>query len=86
MKGCFYYLFTLTYSAEGEAFPGGSVVKSHFANAGDVCLILGQEDPMEEGNATLYCIVAWEVPWTEEPPGQPTVLGVAKQSDMSSSD
>ena len=37
---------------------------------------------MEKEMATLYCIVAWGVPWTEEPPGQPPVLGVAKQSDM----
>ena len=30
---------------------------------------LGQEDPLEEGMATLSCILAWKIPWTEEPGG-----------------
>ena len=34
---------------------------------------LGQEDPLEEGMATCSSILAWEIPWTEEPGGlQPT--------------
>ena len=28
---------------------------------------LGQEDPLEKGMATHSSIVAWEIPWTEEP-------------------
>ena len=28
---------------------------------------LGQEDPLEEGMATHSSILAWEIPWTEEP-------------------
>ena len=28
---------------------------------------LGQEDPLEEGMATHYSILAWRTPWTEEP-------------------
>ena len=28
---------------------------------------LGWEDPLEEGMATLYSILAWKIPWTEEP-------------------
>ena len=28
---------------------------------------LGQEDPLEEGMATHSSILAWTVPWTEEP-------------------
>ena len=28
---------------------------------------LGQEDPLEEGMATYSSILAWRVPWTEEP-------------------
>ena len=27
---------------------------------------LGQEDPLEEGKATLSSILAWKIPWTEE--------------------
>ena len=29
---------------------------------------LGQEDPLEEGMAT-HSILAWRIPWTEEPVG-----------------
>ena len=28
---------------------------------------LVQEDPLEEGTATQSTILAWEIPWTEEP-------------------
>ena len=30
---------------------------------------LGREDPLEEGMATHPSILAWEIPWTEEPGG-----------------
>ena len=30
---------------------------------------LGQEDPLEEGMATSSSILAWGIPWTEEPGG-----------------
>ena len=29
----------------------------------------GQEDPLEESIATHYSILAWRIPWTEEPEG-----------------
>ena len=35
---------------------------------------LGQEDPLEEGMATHSSVVAWEIPWTEEP-GRPQTIG-----------
>ena len=28
---------------------------------------LGQEDPLEEGMVTHSSILAWRIPWTEEP-------------------
>ena len=28
---------------------------------------LGQEDPLEKGMATHSSILAWRIPWTEEP-------------------
>ena len=28
---------------------------------------LGQDDPLEEEMATQSSILAWEIPWTEEP-------------------
>ena len=30
---------------------------------------LGQEDPLEEGMANHSSILAWRIPWTEEPSG-----------------
>ena len=32
-------------------------------------LSLGQEDPLEKGMTTHSNILAWEIPWTEEPGG-----------------
>ena len=34
---------------------------------------LGQEDPLEEEMATHSNILAWEIPWTEEPGGLPSM-------------
>ena len=30
---------------------------------------LGGEDPLEEGTATHPSVLAWRIPWTEEPGG-----------------
>ena len=30
---------------------------------------LGWEEPLEEGMATHFSIVAWRIPWREEPDG-----------------
>ena len=30
---------------------------------------LGREDPLEKGMVTYFCILAWRIPWTEEPGG-----------------
>ena len=35
---------------------------------------LGQEDPLEEGTATHSSILAWRIPWTEEPGGLGVLL------------
>ena len=32
-------------------------------------LFLGQEDPLEKETATHSSMLAWEIPWTEEPDG-----------------
>ena len=48
-------------------FPDGSVVKNLPANAGDSVQSLDQEDPLEKEMATHSCILAWRIPWTEEP-------------------
>ena len=38
-------------------------------NTGDTGSILGQEDPLEKEMATHARILAWRIPWTEEPGG-----------------
>ena len=49
------------------------MIKSLPANAGDS----GREDPREKGMAIHSSILAWKIPWTEEP-GRLQVHGVAK--------
>ena len=41
---------------------------------------LGQEDPLEKEMATHISILAWKIPWTEEP-GGPQFMGL-QESDM----
>ena len=43
---------------------------------------LGQEDPLEEGMAAHSTILAWRIPWTEEPGGLHSMDG-RKDLDVS---
>ena len=45
------------------------MVKNQPANAGDKDLIPGLERPPGEEMATHSSILAWKIPWTEEPGG-----------------
>ena len=48
------------------------MVKNLLANAGDTRdagSIPGSEDPLEKEMATHSNILAWKIPWTEEPGG-----------------
>ena len=58
-------------------FPGGSVVKNPPANARDPGLIPGLGRSPEEEMVTPSGILAWEIPWREEP-RQVTAHGVAR--------
>ena len=54
-------LFAVSYCTTG---------KEPSANAGDIrdmSSILGQKDPLEKRTATHSSILAWRIPWTEEP-------------------
>ena len=54
------------------------MVKNSPANAGDEQVrSLDWEDPLEKGMATHSNILAWRIPWTEEPGGLQSV-GVTK--------
>ena len=49
-------------------FPNDSDGKESFWNAGTWVQSLGQEDPLEKEMATYSSpILAWRIPWTEEP-------------------
>ena len=50
-------------------FPGGTVVKNPPANAGDVGLTPGLGRSLEKEMAHHSSILAWRIPWTEEPGG-----------------
>ena len=39
---------------------------------------LGRDDPLEEGMATHSSLLAWRIPWTEEP-GRLQSMGVTKR-------
>ena len=54
-------------------FPGASVVKNPHAMQVTWILSLGWEDPLEKEMATHSSILAWEIPWTEEPGGLQSV-------------
>ena len=58
-------------------FPGGTVVKNPPVSAGDArdrVQSLGWEDTLEQEVATYFSILAWKIPWTEEP-GQLQSMG-----------
>ena len=42
---------------------------------------VGQKDRLEKSMATHSSILAWEVPWTEEPGGLQSVCRVTKKHD-----
>ena len=48
-------------------FSGGSAGKESTCNARDLGLIPGLEDPLEKGKAAHSSVLAWRMPWTEEP-------------------
>ena len=50
-------------------FPGGLVEKNSSAKQKTQVQFLGQEDPLEKKMAIHSSILAWRIPWTEEPGG-----------------
>ena len=53
------------------------MVKNLSANAGDLVGSLSLEDPLEKEMANHSSILAWKVPWTEEP-GKVQSMGLQK--------
>ena len=50
-------------------FPRAQIVKNLPPMQETQVPSLGQEDPLEKGMATHSSILAWRIPWTEEPGG-----------------
>ena len=48
-------------------FPGDRVAGNLHAEQEMQVQSLSQEDPAQKGMATYSSILAWEIPWTEEP-------------------
>ena len=51
------------------SFPGGSDSKESACNAGDLGSVPGSGRSPGEGNGSHSSILAWKIPWTEEPGG-----------------
>ena len=51
-------------------FPGDSDDKDFACGAVDLGPPCGREGPLEKAMATHSSILAWRIPWTEEPSGQ----------------
>ena len=63
-------------------FLGGSDSKESACNAGDLGSIPGLGRSPGEGMATHFSIVAWRIPWTEEPGGLQS-MGLQSQTRLS---
>ena len=61
---CFWTTLYLT-----RGFPGGSYDKESTCNAGDMGSIPGSGRSLEKGMAACSSVLAWRIPWTDEPDG-----------------
>ena len=62
-----YYIISMTLYYNNQGFPGGAEVKASACNAGDLGSIPGLGRSLEKEIATHSSILAWKIPWTEEP-------------------
>ena len=61
--------------------PAGSVMKNLPATQETQVRSLGQEDLLEKEMATLSSILAWEIPWTEEPGGLQSIVAESDSTE-----
>ena len=68
-----------------EGFPGGASVKKIRLPMEEtqetLVQSLGQEDPLENEITTHSSILAWRIPWTEEP-GKKQSIGSQSQTQL----
>ena len=63
------YIIVINTPYGTSGFPDGSVVKNLPAIRETNIQSLGQEDPLEKEMTIHSSILAWEIPWTEQPGG-----------------
>ena len=63
------YIIVINIPYGTSGFPDGSVVKNLAAIRETNIQSLGQEDPLEKEMTIHSSILAWEIPWTEQPGG-----------------
>ena len=68
---------------DSSSFPGGSVSKESARNAGDCIQSPVCKDPLEKEMATHSSILAWRIPWTEEPGVTKSWTGLGDQLSLS---
>ena len=68
-KGPLYFIFSDKCVGPSLLMWRSSVSKVSACIAGDLVSFLGGEVPLEKGMATHSSILAWRIPWTEEPGG-----------------
>ena len=63
------YTHTHTHTHTHVWLPSGTVLKNLPTRQETQVWSLGREDPLEKEMATCSRILAWEIPWTEQPGG-----------------
>ena len=71
-RGVSYCLRIMLCVCSSWGFPAGSDGKESACNVGDLGSIPGSRRSPGEGNGNPLQILAWEIPWTEEPGRQST--------------
>ena len=69
LSGMILFAIKICFCLSSWGFPGGSVVKNPPAIQETRVPSLGWEDPLEKEMATHSSVLAWRIPWMEEPGG-----------------
>ena len=85
MHNCFYKVMRIWLRWASQGAQEG---KNPPANAGDkrdaglTPACRGQEDPLGQGMAARSSVLAWEIPWTEEPGGTTAYRAAQSQTQL----
>ena len=63
------FFFNYLMLKKKEEFHGSSVSKEFASSAGDLGLIPASGRSPREGSGSLLHVLAWKIPWIEEPSG-----------------